>query len=160
MWRINPALKLTLFVIAFCILVDIGARFLYFASPFADFAAETVVLYTWIYGLENGLLAGLSLSLLMVLVSMVFFREIHKPKFYRYTMVILALLVTVTRRGGALESVRAALDNPDVLHVWAAAITVLILALQIFICHIAAGRYLRHVLSIKEKRKTAPLNPT
>lgn len=160
MRRIHPALKLTLFVNAFCVLVNVGGRALYFAPPFADFAAETAVLYTWIYGVEEGLLTGLSLSLSMVLVTMVFFREIHKPAFYRFAMAILALFVTMTWRGGSFESVRAALDNPDVLHMWAAAITVLIVALQVFICHIAAGRYLRHVSSIKEKRKTAPLNPT
>lgn len=156
MWRIKPALKLVLSVTVFCVIVDIGARVLYFAPPFADFAAETVVLYTWIYGLHDGLLTGLSLSLLMALVSIVFFREMREPAFYRFAMVILALLVVLTRRGESLESIQAALDNPDLVHAWAAVLTVLILALQVLVCHIAAGRYLRHVLSIKRKRETPP----
>lgn len=131
---------------------------LYFAPPFADIAAETVVL-AFIFSFEDGLFTGLSLSLLMALVSIICFRDMRRPTLYRFAMVVLPLVVMVARRGAYLASFQTALSNPDVLHAWAFVNTVLLLALQVFICHISAGRYLPHVLCLEAKRKVAPLSP-
>ena len=147
MWRVRPIVKLAALVILACVVIKIGSGMLAYVrvlgiSSLAKFGERVLAV-----GAQEGLLAGLYLAIPMVLVTVIFFREISKPTFYRWTMLTVALLATIAQWGWLLERAPTLLSGADDHMAFAVAQIAVVLVLQLIACHIAAGVYLRAVLS-------------
>ncbi len=147
MWRARPILKLAALVIIACIVITIGSGLVSYLrilglTPLVKFVGRVLTV-----GAHEGLVAGLTLAIPMVLVTVIFFRDITKPNFYRWSMVIVALLVTIAQWGWLLERASSLLNGADDYMAFAVVQIAIVQALQIFACHLAAGTYLRAVVS-------------
>ncbi len=103
----------------------------------------------------TGTLAGLFLAIPMTLATLVFFREIKRPHFYRFAMVTVSLIFVAMNWGPVADYYREALMSPWrggwrlVLFVN----TFLYYTLLVFACSIAAQAYTREFQERKLARQ-------
>lgn len=147
MWRLRPLLKFASLVIMACIAISIVSGVVSYLRYFPSASLEMVVARRVITGIASGMIFGLYLAIPMAIVTILFFREISKPTLYRWTMVTVALLVTIAQWEEFLARLPWLLNLAD----GRAAVSILMLAivplLQVFACHVAAGAYMRAALS-------------
>ena len=151
MRRARPLIKMVVLVTATAVVISAISLFLNFVQRYPDLPLARIAHYAAVGGITNGVITGLSLAIPMALVTIIFFREMSRPTFYRWTMVTVALLVFIARWGWYLELMRPLLDSNDDQVVWSAAQLVLTMVLNILVCHFAAGRYLRDVMAHQAK---------
>ncbi len=145
MRRARPLIKMVVLVTATAVVISAISLFLNFVQRYPDLPLARIAHYAAVGGITNGVITGLSLAVPMALVTIVFFREISRPTFYRWAMVTVALLVIIARWGWILELMRPLLYSNDDQVIWSAVPLVLTMVLNILVCHIAAGRYLLDV---------------
>ena len=147
MWRAKPLLKLFTRAFAYSAATEVvlGTLILFiFISGFAFLEPDDLLRVLLINALMSALSAALTLALPMTLVTALCFREIRRPKFYRFAMLIVALLTTVLVWPGHIEGMGATLqsDSPAEFKAFDAA-HLLTHALTIFSAQLAAGKHLR-----------------
>ncbi len=148
MWRANPLLKLFTRAFAYGAVTEVvlGTLILFiFISGFGFLGPDPPLLRVLlINALASMLSAALTLALPMTLVTALCFREIRRPKFYRFAMLTVALLTSILVWPGHFEGMGGTLQSNapaefkafDALHL-------LTHALAIFSAQLAAGKYLR-----------------
>ena len=148
MWRAKPLLKLFTRAFAYSALTEVllGTLILFiFISGFELLGPDPPLLYVLlINALASTLTAALTLALPMTLVTALCFREIRRPKFYRFTMLTVALVTSILLWPGHFEGMGGTLQsNAPVEFKAFDAAHLLTHALAIFSAQLAAGKYLR-----------------
>ena len=151
MWRVRPIVKLSIFIIVACIIIEIGSNLILHTKMYYWYSLnETVdhfITTHIIVSAFDGAIMGLLLAIPMVLVTVIFFRDISKSFFYRWAMITVALLVSIPKWDRFLGYFHSAVilpyrhDVENVVHY------TLYLLLSIIACNFAAGIYLRAVIS-------------
>lgn len=147
MWRAKPLLKLFTRAFAYSAVTEVvlGTLILFvFISGFGFLGPEPLLHVLLINALVSTLSAAMTLALPMTLVTALCFREIHRPKFYRFAMLTVAMLTSILVWPGHFEGMGETLQSNapaefkafDALHL-------LTHALTIFSAQLAAGKYLR-----------------
>ena len=147
MWRTRALLKMILSVVFGCALVSIGAQLAWIARYLSYWQPQPGGGGFVQIEIFESVFAGLRLAIPMVIVTLLFFREIRRPLFYRWTMVTVALLVTIWHWGWVLENLLQHWPSFDELTLWSLGLGVVVQVLSVFICHLAAGTYLRAALT-------------
>ena len=148
MWRAKPLLKLFIRAYAYSAMTEVvlGNLILFiFISGFGILGPDPPLLHALlINALVSMLSVALTLALPMTLVTAFCFREIRRPKFYRFAMLTVALLTSILVWPGHFEGMGGTLQSNapaefkafDALHL-------LTHALAIFSAQLAAGKYLQ-----------------
>ena len=152
MWRARPILKLTALVMLACVVITVVSGIASYVRYFPTASLELIVARRLTIGSAiNGAIFGLRLAIPMALVTIVFFRNVSKPTFYRWTMVTVALLVTIVQWGWLFEGLPWLLNRADQLPDFTILQLAVVPVLQVLACHFAAGVYLRAAFSRSEK---------
>ena len=129
------------FIVAACVAISTASAFLGLAQVFPGWRFIQIAKEALVHGISEGVLVGLCLAVPTTLISVLYFREIERPAFYRLTMLTIALLVVFTRWNWPLENMRLLLESDNQFVVWYGIRTAISLPLYVLVCHIAAGRY-------------------
>ena len=148
MWRAKPLLKLFTRAFAYSAVTEVvlGTLILFiFISGFGILGPDPPLLHVLlINALASMLSAALTLALPMTLVTALCFREIRRPKFYRFAMLTVALLTSILVWPGHFEGMGGTLQSNAPAEFKAFdAVHLLTHALAIFSAQLAAGKYLR-----------------
>ena len=149
MWRMKPLLKMVARMVGYCTALTALSYFLYYGllapSLFPGLYFGTITGH--IVGLAvEGVLTGLGLGLAMLMLTAIFFRQIHRPAFYRFAMMTASLILVILYMSANyyLTHLSVALEyRPEI----AALFTVVIVkyGLAAYLSHIVAGKYLREI---------------
>lgn len=144
MRRLIPLAKMTLRIVVVGIVLTAVQRLLLpsllglsRAQPLAEFLTDVI---------SSGAMSGLLLALPMALATLVFFREIRRPLFYRSAMVTVALIATLLVEYSASASFyRSALFAPgqDSWRLIWFAVSLIFNALLVYACGLSARAYVR-----------------
>ena len=106
MWRAVPLLKMVMRMVGGCIALYAVSQVLIHAVLWrmSDWPPINVLAFDI---LVQGAATGLSLAIPMALATVVFFRKIRRPLYYRFAMMTLALIITIALWAGpTLEYLR------------------------------------------------------
>lgn len=151
MWRLVPLLKMTLrmfFFSAAIFTISHGLIYYFFLDAgqnlrdFLDLALH-IAKWSWI--------PALVLALPLTIITAIFFREIRRPAFYRYTMLTVALIATIAVWGQDFVTLGQWIRYGDSVAGHAAAI-IAANALAIYVSYHVAGRYAREAAEQARKR--------
>ncbi len=144
MWRAFPLAKMILYIVVAGIALTAAKRLLLPAllgfdqtQPLAEFINDIV---------SSGAISGLMLALPMALATLVFFRGIRRPLFYRAAMVTIALIATIlVDYGGSASFYRSTLFSPsqDSWRLIWFAVSLTFSVLLVYACSLSASAYLR-----------------
>ncbi len=158
MWRAKPLLKLFARAFAYSAATEIalGTVILFvFMSGFLYLEPDDLLRVLLINALMSMLSAALTLALPMTLLTALFFREIRRPKFYRFAMLTVALLTTILVWPGHIEEMGATLQSNAPMEAKAFdAAHLLTHALAIFSAQLAAGKHLRDLAARHPARRS------
>jgi len=148
MWRAKPLLKLFTRAFAYSAVTEVllGTLILFiFISGSGILGPDAPLLHVLlINALASMLSVALTLALPMTLVTALCFREIRRPKFYRFAMLTVALLTSILVWPGHFEGMGRTLQSNTPAEFKAFdAVHFLTHALAIFSAQLAAGKYLR-----------------
>ena len=103
MWRAVPLLKMAMRMVGGCIALGAVSQVLIHAVLLRMFDWPPINVLADI--LAQGAVTGFSLAVPMALATVVFFRKIRRPLYYRFAMMTLALIITIALWvGPTLES--------------------------------------------------------
>ncbi len=151
MWRLIPLLKMTLRMFIFSAAIfTISHGLIYYVfldagQTLTDFFALALHIARW------SVLPALVLALPLPIITALFFREIRRPAFYRYTMLTVALIATIAVWSQDFVTLGQLIKYGDSFTGYAAAI-IAANALAIYISYLVAGRYLREAAEQARKR--------
>ena len=151
MRRARPLIGMIWLVTLLCTALSLVTSLLDYALLVSGSFRPELGIHWFTPAFADGIFTGLSLAIPMAVVTIVFFRDIQKPTFYRFAMVSVALLVTIARWGWMLEMTRWVLERQlaDV------SVSFVIYSLShvftVFSCHFAAGKYLRDASTSTQK---------
>ncbi len=152
MWRARPILQQTSLVILACVVIRVASGIISYVRYFPTASLEMIVARRiTVETIVPGAIFGLRLAIPMALVTIVFFRDVSKPTFYRWTMVTVALLVTIAQWDRSLERLPWLLNRANESADFTILQHAIVPVLQVYACHFAAGLYLRAALSRSEK---------
>ena len=150
-WRARPLIKMVVLVTAVCALIPV-AEYLIFLLRTSD---GPVVLSEKSWQLRQvfaqGLGTGLVLGNCMALTVMLCFNEIRRPRTFRVTMFTAPLIAVILLKGWWLQQLPTRLQEGDASHLLNWGLSVVFMALTLYFCHIAAGRYLNAVTAGQAK---------
>ena len=153
MWRLLPLLKMTLrmfFFSAAIITIFYGLIYYLFldsARTLHDFFDLTLHIAKWSW------IPALVLALPLPIITVLFFREIRRPAFYRYAMLTVALIATIAVWRQDFVQLGQMIKQGDNFAGYAAAI-IAANALAIYVSALVAGRYAREAAEQTRKRST------
>lgn len=147
MWRAKPLLKLFTRAFAYSAVTEVvlGTLILFiFLSGFGFLGSDPLLRVLLINALVSILSAAMTLALPMTMVTALCFREIRRPKFYRFAMLTVALLTSILVWPGHFEGMGETMQSNAPAEFKAFdAVHLLTHALAIFSAQLAAGKYLR-----------------
>ena len=108
---------------------------------------------------ESGIFAGLILALPMALVTLVFFREIRRPLFYRFSMVTVSLILVLSYWQSLASYYHEALMAPgrDSWRLLLFAFALGFYSLLVYASSLAARAYTREFFALKLARQEREL---
>lgn len=147
MWRAKPLLKLFTWAFAYSAATEVvlGTVILFiFMSGLGYLEPDALLHLLLINALMSMLSAAMTLALPMTLATALCFREIRRPRFYRFAMLTVGLLTTLLVWPGHFEGMGQTLqsDAPAEFKAFDA-VHLLTHALAIFSAQLAVGKYLR-----------------
>ena len=149
MWRMKPLLKMVARMLVYCTALTALSYFVYYGllapSLFPDMYFGTITAHILGLAIEGGL-TGLGLGLAMVMLTSVFFRQIHRPAFYRFAMLTASLILVILYMSANdnLTFFSVALKyDPKIAALLAAVIVKF--GIAAYLSHIVAGKYLRDI---------------
>ncbi|MCY3780681.1 MAG: hypothetical protein OXG78_10265 [Chloroflexi bacterium] len=151
MWRLVPLGKMTLRMFFFSAAIfTISHGLIYYlfldaGQNLSDFFALALHMARW------SVIPALVLALPLPVVTVIFFREIRRPAFYRYTMLTVALVASIAVWSQDYVTLGQLLRYGDSFAGYAAAI-IAANALAIFVSYLIAGRYLREAAEQARER--------
>lgn len=95
----------------------------------------------------EGAIEGLWLAIPMALVTLILFRRPSQLKRYGLAMLIVALVVTFARWNWVIELTLLTMQSPHMLSMSIVGKQVTVIALNLLLCRIAAGRFRRAILA-------------
>lgn len=142
MWRAVPLLKMVMRMVGGCIALAAVSQVLIHAVllRMSDWPSINVLAFDI---LTQGAATGFSLAIPMALATVVFFRKIRRPLYYRFAMMTLALIITIALWvGPTLEHLR---DMPWMMDGVVSAFGIWIggYALSVLWSAVVAGKYTR-----------------
>lgn len=152
MWRLLPLMKMTVRMA----LAGVCLAALHGLALRIAFGSSGAI--SWRYFLsgavESGIFAGLVLALPMALATLVFFRDIKRPLFYRFSMMTVSLIVVMQHWGSLASYYHEALmwsgrDSPRLLLF---GLALGFYALLVYASSLAAQAYSREFLERKLAR--------
>ena len=151
-WRAGPLIKMVFFVTAVCALLPVAEYLVYLlrTSDAPLVLSEKSRQFGQVFA--QGLGTGLVLGSCMALTIMLCFNEILRPRTFRVAMFTVPLIAVILLKGWWLEQLPTRLLEGDVSRLLTWGLSVAFMALTLYFCHIAAGRYLRAVEAGQAKR--------
>ncbi|MCY3796507.1 MAG: hypothetical protein OXG84_01780 [Chloroflexi bacterium] len=147
MWRAKLLLKLFFRAFAYSAVTEVvlGTLILFIFLSGLGFLGPVPLLHMLLLnGLASMISAAMTLALPMTLVTALCFREIRRPKFYRFAMLTVALLTSILVWPGHFEGMGETLQSNAPADLKALdAVHLLTHALAIFSAQLAAGKYVR-----------------
>ena len=157
MWRAMPLLKMN----ARMLLVGVALAAAYWlaAQLMLEYRGNRFLQYFMRDVVAVGTCAGLMLSIPMTLATLVFFREIQRPLFYRFAMVSVSLLAALSIWGPRAD-LREVILSPGRDNRWLIvyALSSLFFVLLVFCSGLAARAYSREFHRRKLARQKAKAN--
>ena len=152
MWRAGPLIKLLILVTAVCALIPVAEYLIYLLrtsdGPVVLPENSRQLRQVFAQGLGTGLVLGNSMALTIMLC----FNEILRPRTYRVAMFTVPLIAVILLKGWWLRQLPTRLQEGDASRLLTWGLSVVFMALTLYLCHIAAGRYLRAVTARKSNR--------
>lgn len=156
MWRANLLLKLFFRAFAYSAVTEVvlGTLILFtFVSGLGFLEPDALLHVLLLNGLASMLSAAMTLALPMTVVTALCFREIRRPKFYRFAMLTVALLASILVWPGHFEGMGETLQSNATADIKAFdAAHLLTHALTIFGAQLAASQYVRD-LAVRHRAK-------
>ena len=142
MWRAIPLLKMVFRMLGLSIGLFLAAQVVVQAAIGRSYLQLDIFTITYVVSVEGAKIA-LSLAIPMLLVTLVFFRDIRRPTFYRFTMLTIALISTIVIwLGPILEVWRSVLGQVRTIDVHLIIMTIFF-ALLTLMSNSVAGAYIR-----------------
>ena len=144
MWRAIPLLKMVMRMVAGCIALSVVSQVLIIWTIWGqDWRLMAIVLV-----MLKGVMEGLILGLPMAVATIIFFRKIRRPLFYRFAMMTVAMIISLeVWTGFTLWHLQNHLQNLDLSRMskWIPVLVIVLVGdmLRVYWSQIAAGKYLR-----------------
>lgn len=151
-WRARPLITLVVLVTAVCTLVPVAEYLIYLlrTSDGPVVLSENPRQLRQVFA--QGVGTGLVLGNCMALTIMLCFNEILRPRTFRVAMFTVPLIAVILLKGWWLKELPSILQEGDASRLLTWGLSVVFMALTLYLCHIAAGRYLSAVTAGQDKQ--------
>ena len=151
MWRLIPLVKMTLRMFFFSAAIITASHTLIYFLFLNDGQTQIDVFDLALHVATWSWIPALVLALPPPVITTLFFREVRRPAFYRYTILTAALISAIAVWRQDYEMLGHLIRTGDGFAGYAVAILAAN-ALAIYVIYLSAGRYARESAELSEKR--------